>query len=336
MSKGDQSVPVPDLPSFFGNAKESARQAEKELKQLQATMRQAVREGKQLEPQLIRRVNELEGIKQRAAVAGKQVREIKELEKSAKLMRGIATAQRIKELLSGNQGVAAIAGQIVTDPQVLEKASRVLAKSMPKFAGALGRVAPYAGIAGVAAQAAVGLFEENIRTDQSLADRRNKNFDVARAMELDPRIRKNAEDVAREILLSEFHGGDRNAVLNDPVFRAALELRVSEAVTERLDRIKALSGSKRAMEMLLGSDLQTMMDRGVDPVRLARTVFEHGGKQAEQTLDEALKLDHMDADAQRKQAFQSPVARWKRREAERQADIAFQRRRDRIPAVTLE
>lgn len=335
MSKGDQSIPVPDLAGAVGNAQAAAKAADREMRQLLATIKQAAREGKHVDAQTLRRLQDLEAIKQRAAVAGKQVREIKELEKSAKLMRGIATAQTIKDVLKGNQGIGEAAAQLLTHPEVLEKASRVLAKSMPKFAGALGRVAPYAGIAGVAAQAAVGMFEENIRTDQSLADRRNKNFDVARAMELDPRIRKNAEDVAREILLSEFHGGDRNAVLNDPVFSAALELRVAEAVTERLDRIKQMLGSRRAMEALLGGDVQSMRDRGIDPTRLATHVFEHGGAAAEATVNEALKQDRMEADARAKRQL-DPVYRMRRREQARLDEIAFQRRRDRIPAVTLE
>lgn len=330
MAKGDQSVPVPDLPSFFGNAKESARQAEKELKRLQATMRQAVREGKQLEPQLIRRVNELEGIKQRAQEITQQVKDVKRLDKQAKIFAGIATAQRVKDLLSGDKGIANIAAQIVTDPQILEKASKVLAKSMPKLAGALGNVAPYASIAGVVAQSVFDDLERGSKLSQTAAEAIGANIDRARAGGLSGEMRREEERIIREEIL-----GPRAAQEMDQQKLAAFEKEVQDALTARLKRYEQAAKHVKAVT---GLDAQTLLDMGKDPMEEAAKALFIGGRDVENRLDMAIRQsenDRVQADEERKR-MRDPAYRYQKRETERQLEIMFQRRRSRVPDVVYD
>ena len=342
MAKGDQSVPVPDLPSFFGNAKESARQAEKELKRLQATMRQAVREGKQLEPQLIRRVNELEGIKQRAQEITQQVKDVKRLDKQAKVLASIYTAQRIKELLSGNQGVAAIAGQIVTDPQVLEKASRVLAKSMPKFAGALGNVAPYASIAGTVTNL---VFDHLINKEverKKMADALGASLDIAKALDVDPAIAQGLRDKSLlDVLVERKRTGKASSgdEFEQDVVRTGAK--AIAALGKGRGLFRELTGLNEDQLNSIISE-QTGKESGdiseADRLRIMDQILSaRGPMQLAEDVGraDATRRDEM-IDARRRELAETPTQKYQKRETERQLEIMFQRRRSRVPDVVYD
>ena len=117
MAKGDQSVPIPDIPGFLGNAKESARQVDAALKEIDKQIKKTVRDGKDVDKDLLIRQQKLLQVKRSTDEILKGQQGNKALEKFAKASKAlvagsIALGSLVRKLLGlprlvvGNVGLA--------------------------------------------------------------------------------------------------------------------------------------------------------------------------------------------------------------------------------------
>lgn len=323
MASGDQSVPVPDLPGYFANATATAKQAEAEMRKLSAAMKQLVREGKPIDAAMTRRFTELEGIKRKSQAAAQQLRDIKGLERQAKLLNSITTSQRLADILGGKKNAAEQAVQLLTDPQVLERASKVIARVAPRLSAGLAGIAPYAGIAALLTEGVIEDIRQRIANDDQIAKTLSNNIDKAREVGLDPSIRREEEALIREAVAQQLAPGGEGDLQE-------IEKETQERLKKRLERYKL---ALQAVQELTGLDAQTLKDMGKDPAEeAARALFE-GGDQAEAIINEFVKRQRQDRDAAQEFAkkMRSPAFRYQQRETQRQLEIMYQRRRSRVP-----
>ena len=352
MAKGDQSIPIPDIPGFLGNAKESARQVDAALRDIDKQIKKTVRDGKEVDRELLVRQQKLMQVKRSTDEILKGQKSNKAMEQFAKASKALVAGSVARDIASGNFGAHDVLRLV--DEHTLSKVATVVGKAgLSKISQTLKSVAANAGPYGALAEiiynrVTSGYTErEHAKETQETINKLTGTgqLSAAEARFFDRAIGgfqlfgdkgdtamealKNAQTAAGA--LGELSDNELNAVIR----KSGINSNNSNSAATAANLRKAVENTIDRNEASLGRAL-TEKEREASVREGLASYLNNMPKDDADALVEKLMAAGKSKDDDRKlRLARRPTAAeiYQERETARIAEIQFQRRRSRVPEV---
>lgn len=349
MAKGDQSVPIPDIPGFLGNAKESARQVDAALKEIDKQIKKTVRDGKEVDKEILVRQQKLLQVKRSTDEILKGQRSSKGFEITGKAARALVAGNVARDIAAGRFDVTSALNLI--DDRTLERVAKVVTKAgfqkmAEKIRGFASVAGPVGFFATIAAERTMAAYTE-YKSIKNAEDSVNRMVGTGQISAAEARIFDRK--------MSEWQWfGDKGEASLGALAEAQAAAKVAAAATdgELFQAIRKADPSRSSA--LTASNVKSYFNQKVseEQARLGRALnsqeLSRVQREAFATLLGNLDDEHSDAfqkalleigkrkdDELAMRMARKPTAAelYQEREKARISEIQFQRRRSRVPEI---